>query len=43
VVAHLASTLAGLSVAEETIGQIGGALAPLRGDMVTAPADEIAS
>ena len=43
VVAHLVDTLAGLGVPEETIGQIGGALAPLRGDIVTAPADELAS
>ena len=27
---------------EETIGQIGGALAPLRSDIVTAPAEELA-
>lgn len=43
VVGHLVDTLAGLGVPEETIGQIGGALAPLRGDIVTAPADELAS
>lgn len=43
VVAHLVDTLTGLGVPEETIGQIGGALAPLRGDIVTAPADELAS
>src|SRR5262252_8372982 len=34
-VAHLASTLTALGVPEDTIGQIGGALAPLRGDIVT--------
>jgi hemoglobin len=43
VVAHLVDTLTGLGVPAETIGQIGGALAPLRGDIVTAPADELAS
>jgi hemoglobin len=43
VVAHLVDTLAGLGVPGETIGHIGGALAPLRGDIVTAPADELAS
>ena len=43
VVRHLVDTLAGLGVPEETIGQIGGALAPLRGDIVTAPAGELAS
>jgi hemoglobin len=42
VVAHLVGTLTGLGVPEETIGQIGAALAPLRGDIVTAPADELA-
>ena len=42
VVAHLAGTLAGLGVPEETIGRIGGALAPLRGDIVSAPAEELA-
>ncbi|MGI5212142.1 group I truncated hemoglobin [Plantactinospora sp. CA-290183] len=36
VVGHLVDTLAGLGVPEETIGQIGGALAPLRGNVVTA-------
>jgi hemoglobin len=43
VVGHLAGTLAGLGVPAETIGQIGSALAPLRGDIVavsqTEPAD----
>ncbi len=34
VVGHLAGTLTGLGVPEETIGQIGGALAPLRPDIV---------
>lgn len=43
VVAHLVDTLTGLGVPGETIGQIGGALAPLRGDIVTAPGDELAS
>jgi hemoglobin len=42
VVAHLVDTLTGLGVPGETIGQIGGALAPLRGDIVSAPADELA-
>jgi hemoglobin len=42
VVGHLVDTLTGLGVPQETIGQIGGALAPLRGDIVTAPADELA-
>ena len=42
VVVHLVDTLTGLGVPGETIGQIGGALAPLRGDIVTAPADELA-
>jgi hemoglobin len=42
VVAHLVDTLTGLGVPEETIGQIGGALAPLRSDIVTAPAEELA-
>jgi hemoglobin len=41
VVAHLVATLAGLGVPEDTIGQIGGALAPLRGDIVTVPADRL--
>lgn len=36
VAGHLADTLAGLGVPEETIGQIGGALAPLRPAIVTA-------
>jgi hemoglobin len=35
VVAHLVATLAGLGVPAETIGQIGGLLAPLRSDIVT--------
>jgi hemoglobin len=33
-VEHLAGTLTALGVPEDTIGQIGGALAPLRGDIV---------
>ncbi len=36
VVGHLVDTLTGLGVPAETIGQIGAALAPLRGDIVTA-------
>jgi hemoglobin len=36
VVEYLAGTLSGLGVPEETIAQIGGALAPLRADIVTA-------
>jgi hemoglobin len=36
VVGHLVETLTGLGVPAETIGQIGGALAPLRRDIVTA-------
>jgi hemoglobin len=43
VVAHLVDTLTGLGVPEETIGQIGGALAPLRGDIATAQTEELAS
>ena len=35
VVAHLVGTLTALGVPEDTIGQIGGALAPLRDDIVT--------
>jgi truncated hemoglobin YjbI len=35
VVAHLAGTLTGLGVPGDTIGQIAGTLAPLRGDIVT--------
>jgi hemoglobin len=35
VVGHLVDTLAGLGVPEETIRQIGGALMPLRADIVT--------
>jgi len=35
VVTHLADTLTALGVPEDTIGQIGGALAPLRDDIVT--------
>lgn len=36
VVGHLVDTLSGLGVPEETIGQIGSVLAPLRSDIVTA-------
>jgi hemoglobin len=36
VVRHLVGTLAGLGVPEETIGQIGSTLAPLRADIVAA-------
>ena len=43
VVAHLAATLAGLGVPDETIAQIGRALAPLRTDVVSAPAGELAT
>lgn len=35
VVGHLVDTLTGLGVPEETIAQIGGALMPLRADIVT--------
>ena len=42
VVGHLAGTLTGLGVPEDTIGQIGGALAPLRGDIVTTPSAGLA-
>jgi hemoglobin len=35
-VGHLAGTLAALGVPDNTIGQAAGALAPLRGDIVTA-------
>ena len=37
VVGHLTDTLTGLGVPEGTIGQISGALAPLRDDIVTTP------
>jgi hemoglobin len=37
VVAHLVGSLTALGVPENTIGQIGDALAPLRGVVVTAP------
>ena len=37
VVGHLADTLTGLGVPEDTIGKIAGALAPLRDDIVTTP------
>jgi len=42
VVGHLADTLTGLGVPKDTIGQIGGALAPLRDDIVTTPPAELA-
>ena len=38
VVGHLVATLTALDVPDETIGQIGGLLAPLRSDIVTVPA-----
>jgi len=38
VVTHLVATLTALDVPGETISQIGGLLAPLRSDIVTAPA-----
>jgi hemoglobin len=37
VVAHLVDTLTGLGVPADIIGQVGGALVPLRTDIVTAP------
>jgi hemoglobin len=37
VVGHLVGTLTALGVPEDTIGQIGDAMAPLRGAIVTAP------
>ncbi|MEV4754856.1 group 1 truncated hemoglobin [Micromonospora sp. NPDC049559] len=40
VVGHLVGTLTGLGVPEETIAQIGGALAPLRADIVRTPEPE---
>jgi hemoglobin len=39
VVTHLVATLTGLGVPDETISQIGGLLAPLRSDIVTAHAE----
>ncbi len=42
VVGHLAGTLAALGVPGETISQIARVLAPLRGDIVTGPAEELA-
>jgi hemoglobin len=42
VVGHLAGTLTGLGVPRDTIGQIAGALAPLRDDIVTTPRAELA-
>jgi hemoglobin len=40
VVGHLVGTLTGLGVPEDTLGQIAGALAPLRDDIVTMPRTE---
>jgi len=40
VVAHLVATLTALGVPDETIGQIGGLLAPLRSDIVTSPVEK---
>ena len=42
VVGHLVGTLTALGVPENTIGQIGEALAPLRGAIVTAPHADLA-
>ena len=42
VVGHLVGTLTALGVPEITIGQIGEALAPLRGAIVTAPRADLA-
>ena len=42
VVGHLVGTLTALGVPEITIGQIGEALAPLRGAIVTAPHADLA-
>jgi hemoglobin len=42
VVGHLVGTLTALGVPENTIGQIGEALAPLRGAIVTAPRADLA-
>jgi hemoglobin len=42
VVGHLVGTLTALGVPEDTIGQIGEALAPLRGAIVTAPRADLA-
>ena len=42
VVGHLVDTLTGLGVPTDTIGQIGAALTPLRGSIVTAPAAQVA-
>ena len=42
VIGHVADTLTGLGVPDYTIGQIGGALALLRDDIVTAPQAELA-
>jgi hemoglobin len=42
VVGHLVDTLTGLGVPADTIGEIGAALAPLRGSIVAAPAVHVA-
>ena len=42
VVGHLVGTLTALGVREDTIGQIGGALAPLRGAIVTSSRADLA-
>ncbi len=42
VVGHLVDTLAGLSVPGEVITQIGATLTPLRSDIVTTPASDLA-
>ena len=42
VVGHLVGTLTALGVPENTIGQIGETLAPLRGAIVTAPRADLA-
>ena len=42
VVAHLVGTLTALGVPDNTIGQIGEALAPLRGAIVNAPHADLA-
>ncbi|GAA2339541.1 group 1 truncated hemoglobin [Dactylosporangium salmoneum] len=43
VVAHLAGTLTDLGVADEQVAQIGAALAPLRGQIVTKTDSVVAS
>ena len=42
VVAHLVDTLTGLGVPQDIIGQIGGALTPLRASIVAVPAARVA-